>query len=167
MKKRKSSIARRAWELLSPALRETRKRSLSVLGLMRQGKAMTAAARETGVDRRTVARHLGNAIAKHSDGQYHAKPSDRISRSMVIYSEGKQVEVTIPNSKTASTIGQYFNAVRRFLNTADKRSLDAFKGVTVTDAEGEMHVLETNVKRLKKIESAKEDREFFEIYKTG
>jgi hypothetical protein len=86
---------------------------------------------------------------------------------MVIYSNGKQAAITAPDSRTASTIGQYHNGVRKFLNSGDKSGLDAFKGVTVMDTDGTTHALETNVKRLKKIESAKEDREFFEIYKTG
>lgn len=128
---------------------------------------MAVAAKEIGIDPRTVMRHVGKSLAKRADGKYHAKPTDRISRNMVINSRGKQVEVTVPDSKTASIVGRYFNAVRHWLNTGNTKPLAKFKGVVVTDASGTLHVLETDLKRLKTIESARENREFFEIYKTG
>jgi hypothetical protein len=165
-KGRKMSISRRSWDLLTPSLKETRKRSLSVLSMMRRGSTLAAAASEVGIDPRTVSRHLGAALVKR-ESRYHAKPTDRISRSMVVYSKGKQADITVADSRTASIIGQYFNAVRKFLNTGDKTALEAFKDATVIDIGGTTHLLETNVRRLKKIESAKEDREFFEIYKNG
>lgn len=167
MKKRKLSLARLPWELLSSALRHRRQRALSVLRLMRQGSVLAAASRAVGMDPRTVRRHLGGALTRRSDGRYYPKATDGISRSMVIYSRGKQQEVTVPDSKTASTIGKYLNAVRKFLHTGDRTALDAFKGVTVIDANGAHHLLETNAGRLKAIESRKEDGEGIEIYKTG
>lgn len=159
------SISKRSWGSLSPALQETRKRSLSALSKMRQGLSLTAAAREVGIDRRTVLVHLGRAIVKPA-GKYVARPTDDISRSMVINTQGRQTVIAVRGSKTASTIGQYHNAVRQYLNTGEMSTLKAFENVTVVDSAGVRHRLETNIKKIRAIESAKEEPEFFEIYRS-
>ena len=164
-KGRGMSISRRSWDVLSPALQETRRRSLSALSKMRQGLSLTAAAKEVGIDRRTALIHLGGALVK-PEGRYIAKPKDKISRSMVINTQGKQTVITVRNSKTASTIGQYHNAVRQYLNTGDRSALNAFEKITIIDSAGVKHRLETNIKKIKTIESAKEEPEFFEIYRS-
>jgi hypothetical protein len=134
---------------------------------MRQGSPLAVAAREIGIDPRTVARHLGKALAKRADGKYHARPTDKISRNMTIYSQGKQTAITVADSTTASTIGQYFNAVRKYLNTGDNSDLKKFKNVTIVDSDGNKYRLETDVKKIRAIEAAKEEPEFFQIYSSG
>jgi hypothetical protein len=134
---------------------------------MRQGSPLAVAAREIGIDPRTVTRHLGKVLAKRSDGKYHAKPTDRISRSMVIYSQGKQTAITVPDSKIASIIGQYFNAVRKYLNTGDNSEVKKFKNIIVVDSDGNKYRLETDAKKIQAIESAKEEPEFFQIYSSN
>lgn len=162
---RHKSISRRAWDTLSPSLQETRKRSLSILSKMRQGLSLTAAAREVGIDPRTAVAHLGSALVKPA-GKYVARSADKISRSMVINTDGKQTVIIVSDSKTASIIGQYHNAVREYLNTGDKSVLKGFEDMIITDSEGTAHRLETNLKKLRAIESAKEEPEFFEIYRS-
>jgi hypothetical protein len=130
---------------------------------MRKGSSLTDAAKEVGIDRRTARRHLGNALHKRG-GRDQAKPADRIPRSMGINSHGKQIVVTVNDSKTASMIGQYHNAVRQYLNTGDDSALKKFKNVTVIDSTGTKHRLETDGKKIQAIEAAKEEPEFFEIY---
>lgn len=134
---------------------------------MRQGLTLSAAAKEVGIGPSTVEKHAGKVLVKRVDGRYRAKPADKISRGLVIYTRGKQVQVTVPDSRTASTIGQYFNAVRQYLNTRDPGPLRKFKNTTIIDDRGKKYPLETRPKKVVEIESSKEDREFFEIYKTG
>ena len=163
--RRQKALAKLAWSILSPALQETRIRSLAVLSKLRQGATLAAAAKEVGIDRRTAVRHLGSALTKR-DGKYRARPVDHISRNMVIYSRGKQFVITVADSKAASTIGQYFNAVKQYLNTGDKSALKNFEAIAVIDSAGVSHRLEINTRKLKAIESAKEEPEFFEIYRS-
>ena len=165
MRKSKSPLDRRAWDRLSPAQKERRKRSLMVLNIMRQGVSMAAAAKEVGIHRYTVLRHLGTALIKRG-GKYYAKPKDRISRGMIINSRGRQIAITIIDSKAASIIGQYHNAIRQYLNTGDKSALREFQGIIVVDSAGVSHRLETDIRKIKAIESAKEEPEFFEIYRS-
>lgn len=132
---------------------------------MRKGSSLIGAAKEVGIDRRTVRRHLGKTLVKHN-GKYYPKPTDKISRSMIINSKGRQVVITIRDSKTASIIGQYYNAVRQYLNTGDKSPLKYFQHIAIVDGGGDTHRLETNLKKISAIESAKEEPEFFEIYRS-
>jgi hypothetical protein len=164
-KSRKVPLPRRSWDLLSPALQQTRKRALDTLSMIRHGSTLSAAAKEIGVHPRTVTRHLGSVLAKRG-GKYRAKSTDKISRSMVIYTQGRQLSITFADFKTASTIGQYLNAVRQYLNTGDKSTLKPFENVEVVDGRGIKHKLETDIRKIKAIESAKEEPEFFEIYRS-
>ena len=135
--------------MLTPSLQETRKRALAVLSKMRQGSRLSVAAKEVGIDPRTVTKHLGSAVTK-LNGKYRARPVDSISRSMVVYSRGKQFVITVIDSKTASTIGQYFNAVRQYLNTGDSAALKKFKNVLVVDSDGTKYKLETSGKKYRR-----------------
>jgi hypothetical protein len=164
-KARKKPLARRSWDLLSTPLKEKRERALAVLRKMRQGSMLTAAAKEIGIDPRTVTRHLGGALVKRT-GKYRARPADKISRSMVIYSQGRQLAIAFADSQTASTIGQYLNAVRQYLNTGDKSALKPFENVAVIDSDGVGYTLETSIRSIKAIELAKEDAEFYSIYRS-
>lgn len=161
-------LSQLSWDQLSPALQERRERSLTVLRKMRQGSTLTAAAKEVGINRGTALRHLGNAVVKRG-GRYFAKPTDRISRGLVINSRGKQATVTVNDSKSASIIGEYHNAVKQYLESGDDKVLKKFRKISIVDnSHGKKkYRLETDGEKLLKIEEGKEDREFFEIYNTG
>ena len=160
---RKALMSKRPWDMLTPAQQEIRKRALAALSKIRQGLFLSVAAKEVGIDSRTAAKHLGRAITK-LNGKYLARPVDHISRSMLVYSQGKQFVITVTDSKAASTIGQYFNAVRQYLNTGDSAALKKFKNVLVVDSDGTKYRLETGGKKIQAIEAEKEEPEFFQIY---
>lgn len=162
----KSKISRRRWEALPSSQQEVRERALSVLARMRQGALLYPAAQEVGIDPRTAVRHLEAAITKRA-GKYLARKTDRISRGMIIYSDGKQVQINVNDSRTASTIGKYFNAVRQLLNAGDKEALHKFTNVSIIDENGVSHQLESKIKNILAIEERKEDGEAFEIYGRG
>jgi predicted ArsR family transcriptional regulator len=160
-------IYRRQWDSLIPALQEKRMKSLEVLRKVRQGSSLSSAAKEIGISPSTAKNHLGKALVKSNASKYQAKPTDKISRSMVIYRNGKQVAITVKDSKTASTIGQYFNAVREYLNSGDSSGLKKFKKSKIVDSRGKKYRLETTTRKIRDIESKKEGPEFFDIYNTG
>lgn len=134
---------------------------------MRQGATLSAAAQDIGIDPRTVLKHLGNTLVKR-DGKYHAKPTDRISRGLVINSKGKQITITVNDSKSASIIGEYHNAVKQYLESGDDKVLKKFRKISIVDSHGKKkYRLETDGEKLLEIEEGKEGREFFEIYNAG
>ena len=92
--------------------------------------------------------------------------SDKIPREIIIKEDGNEIPIIVKNSKHASIIGQYHNAVRHFLDTGDNSKLKKFKKTRIKDVDGKTHSLEINSDKIIEIEDRKEEPEIFEIYKT-
>ena len=157
------NYAKTKWEKLTASFKSERLSALQVLNEMRKGKTLTHSCKELGTSARIVKKHLGKFIRKKGR-RWVASKSDKIQRGMTIYSRGKIKSIIVISSKDASIIGQYFNAVRKFLDTRDSRELKLFKKVTIIDSEGKKHKLETNPDKILAIEEQKESPELFEIY---
>jgi 3-methyladenine DNA glycosylase AlkC len=160
---RKTALPKLPWEALTVREKNDRMNSLKVLSMLRGGRDLHSATREVHVRLQTVQKHLGSVIVRRK-GEFVAKSNDRISRGLVIYENGRQSTITVKSSREASKIGEYFNAVRIFLDTGDKSALRQFKNVKIKDRKGVKHSLETNPEKIKDIEEGKEDREFHSIY---
>lgn len=130
---------------------------------MRSGKSLTYSSKEFGLDKKTVKQHIKSAIRKKRE-RWVAKRTDRIERCLIINEKGQSIEIIVTNSKDASLIGEYHNAVKKFLETGDKSLLEKFKRRVIKDSKGKKHKLETNPDKLYEISEAREDEEFFEIY---
>ncbi|MGI0012890.1 MAG: helix-turn-helix transcriptional regulator, partial [Nitrososphaera sp.] len=102
-----------AWDNLTFRQKETRLRALEALSLMRKGKSMTAATKDTGIIPVTFKRHVGKPLDRKK-GRWRAKNHDRISRVMTIFSNGKRYNIETKSSATASIIGRYNSAVGHF-----------------------------------------------------
>src|SRR5262249_36556702 len=57
-----------------------------------------------------------------------AKPSDRFVRVMRVLTEGGVISLPIKDSRTASQISKYWNAVEHYLSTGDSGPLNRFRG---------------------------------------
>jgi hypothetical protein len=68
---------------------------------------------------------------------------DQIVRRMLLYSDGRARIIQVRGSESASLIGRYMNAVKRFLRTNDATNLDPFRDDIVTDIRRRKHRLET------------------------
>lgn len=158
-----TSLSRIAWIKLSGTQKYQRKLSLEVLRLMRRGKSLTSATKDTGFSKFLSQKHLGRYIRKKS-GRYLPTITDSIQRSMQIYENGRINSIIVTNSRDASTIGEYFANVRKALETGDDSYLKKFKKKTITDANGKKHKLKTNLEKIYDIEEGKENSEFFEVY---
>ncbi len=163
MSKKRKNFSLVKWNNLSSEQKEERKLVLQVLAEMRSGKFLTRTAKELGVTPYKVKLHLGRTIRKVRR-KWRPSKKDNIERSMVINEKGKRSTIIIPSSRTASFIGTYFNAVRNFLQTGDKKVLKPFKNKQIVDSKGKKHKLETRPRRLLDIEERKEDYEFQELY---
>lgn len=158
-----SDLSKTKWVKLKPKYRMHRVQSLKILDLMRDKKSLTKSSKEVGLNLETIRQHLGHAIFKKR-GRWDAKKFDKIERQMQFYERGKIKAITVTNSKDASIIGQYFNDVKKALETGNEETLKRYKKLVLKDSKGKKHRLETRLNKIYEIEEAKEDSEFFEIY---
>ena len=155
-------IYKRSWSSLNKRELSTRERSLEVLIKVKKGQSLTRTSREYHTSARTVVKNT-NALKKLK-GKWIAKSQDRISRTMSIYENGRQEWIEIRDSRIASRIGKYNNAVKQFLTTGNQDVLKGFDK-PIRDAQGNLHNFETNPDKLYEIVESQEELEFYEIYK--
>src|SRR5437016_2016535 len=99
---------------------QTRERALATLALMRrESLSLKTAADTVGIDPRTVLRYVGSALQLEPGGDYHPTPHDRIPRTLHFITPRGPVAVTVRDSRTASRIAEYMNAVRTCIHTGD------------------------------------------------
>ena len=151
---------------LLPREKELREKSLKVLSKMRrEGLSLSRASEieEIKISPKTVIRHT-NAL-NFVRGRWKAKKYDKISRVMAINEKGNEIYLNIKNSRYASIIGKYQNAVKQFLETGDEKVLEPFRGKKIKDAKGNWHTLDTDPENLYEIHERREEEEFYEIYR--
>jgi hypothetical protein len=118
---------RRAWETANLIGKPQYERSLEVVNRLRHGEALTSAAKAVGIAPDTVVRNAGSALTRGPRGRWVAKPSDRLVRRMRFIDERGLRPVEPANSREASKLAEYWNAVDHFLITGDDRSLRRFQ----------------------------------------
>jgi hypothetical protein len=96
----------------------------------------------------------GSALRKRANGQYKAKASDRLLRVLVIPTREGLREIAVRDSRQASQIAEYWNAVHRYLETGDKSALRKFRRKRITDANGVRVPLLTDLGELDRLGSA-------------
>ena len=155
--------SKRSWFTLNPNEKLTRDKSLKVLSDVRRNKkSLTQAAKEKGISLKTVIHNTG--AFKKQGNRWIAKAYNRIPRVLKINENGKTISIEVKDSRTASLIGRYHNAVKRFLETGDDSELHKFKGKMVKDSQGRKHSLETESDALEQINEGIEEPEFYDIY---
>lgn len=136
-------------------VQEARTKSLNAISRMRaDGITLYSAAREYGVDPRTVIRWGKPALRKRKNGRYAAKRSDRLLRVLNIPAEHGAREIAVLDSRQASEVGKYSAAVQRYLATGDASSLRAFRGKEIELVDGARLALLTGLKDLDRLGSA-------------
>ncbi len=133
---------------------QARERALATLALMRrEGLALKVAAKAEHTSPRTVRRYVGSALRQRGLGErYRPTTHDRIPRALQIVTPRRTVPVTVRDSRTASRIGEYMNAVRMYVN-GDSSALDRFKGKTF-QAGGKTYPFITNPSQLDRLADA-------------
>ena len=126
-----------------------------VISKMRtEGVSLRQASREFGVDPRTVARLGGSALRKQANGRYKAKASDRLLRVLRVPTREGPRPIAVRDSRQASQLAEYWNAVHRYLETGDDSALRKFRRKRITDAEGARVPLLTDLDELDRLGSA-------------
>ena len=160
---RSSRKPTRSWTTLSPKEKLSRRRSLEVIRLMRSGDSFTSGCRLIGIDTRAAKGELRGFIYKKRR-RWKAKAKDKISRGLTIYENGRIKHIIVNDSEVASIIGEYFNDVKKVLETGEILLLKKYRKLILKDSSGKKHRLETHLKNLREIELSKEDIEFSDLY---
>ena len=139
----------------SPRRRASQLKSARVLTTMRtDGLSLRRAARQEQVSPATVLRHAGSALRKTAQGTYTARKSDRLLRVLVIPAPDGLAEIATLDSRSASIVGEYWNALHHYLETGDEADLARFRGVSIIDAQGNAVPLLTDTAELERLGSA-------------
>lgn len=123
---------------------------------LRQGKSLTASAREVGLSPERLRHFLSTTRAGKKRGRRWFVRDD-LPRRMLLYSAGQAIAVTVSHRKAASEIGRFMNAMKQFLRTGDVGYLAPFAGEGITDIAGKRHRFETDPEALYRIEHATEE----------
>lgn len=135
---------------LRPRERVQRHQALQVLSEARRGKgSLSKLARARGMSPKTVRRASG-AFRKRG-GRWIATRSDKIQRYLQTYEGGVRKSVLVGDSRTASLLSRYANAVRYALEARDPSQLKDFEGKTYADVSGKIHTFETDPAKLRAV----------------
>lgn len=164
--KKKSILFKKSWSDLTPRQKNKRTIALDVITQSKNTKkSLSVITKEKGISFRTVQNHT-NAFKKQN-GRWIPKRFDRISRMLVINENGKAKSIEIKDSRIASVIGSYHNAVKTYLDTGNSESIKKFSKKKIKDSNGKIHKFETNLQKIIEIEEKVESRELREIYGDG
>ncbi len=115
---------------------------------MRRGEgSLSKLARKAGISPKTVRRASG-AFQKRGS-RWVATRSDRIQRYLQTYEHGARRSFLVGDSKTATLLSRYANAVRHYFETGDASRLKEFEGRTYVDVAGKFHTFETDPRKLR------------------
>lgn len=135
--------------------RESQLKAAHVLTAMRTEKlSLHRASRLEGVSPATVRRYAGSALRKTAKGKYQARKTDRMLRVLLLPTPIGLAEIATADSRTATIVAGYWNAVNYFLETGDRSQLAAYDGVTINDAQGRVVTLLTDPAELERLGSA-------------
>ena len=133
---------------------ETIKKAAHVLSAMRTEKvSLRQASREHGISASTVLRHAKAGLRKTSRGTYAARASDKLLRVLALPRPGGLAEIATPDSRAATLVAEYWNAVNLYLGTGDDTDLRGFRGQSIIDAEGKAVPLLTDLDELERLGS--------------
>ena len=112
-------------------------RAMRAVAKMRtEGLSLKKAAREAGVSPRRVVRFGGRAIKKGANGRHSITRRDSLLRVMQVPTPDGSRDVALRTSRHASTLGQYWEAVHKYLRPGDASKILKFRGKRIKDANG-------------------------------
>jgi hypothetical protein len=133
------------------------------LKTLRQQRSLTAAARAAKVSPERLRRYASERDIIERRGRRWVVRHE-LPRRMLLFSDGRSLQVVVGDFDAASKIGRFMSAVGEFLRTNRPNNLREFEGGNVTDLSGKNHLFETRPNALYRIASA-HDQSFEHIYR--
>jgi hypothetical protein len=118
------------------------------------GISLNRAAREIGISPRTVVRWAKSALRKNRAGRFVAKKTDRLMRVLKALTPEGQRDIAVTDSRQASSLAEYWDAVQKYLESGDTSGLQKFRGRLIIDATGAKVPLLTDLNELNRLGSA-------------
>lgn len=150
----KSKSAAKKRHVKPPAVEQANTIAHVISKMRTDAVSLSAASREFGIDPRTILKRASSALLKLDTGRYIAKDNDRISRVLLIPTPEGLREITLANSRQASQLAKYWDAVQKYLGTGDASALTRFEGKDIKSAGRERIPLLTNLGELDRLGSA-------------
>jgi hypothetical protein len=133
------------------------------LKVLRQEKSLIAAAREAKISPERLRRYATEKSIIERRGRRWIVRHE-LPRRMLLFSDGRAVQVVVGDFASASKVGRFMSAVSAFLRTNNPAGLREFEGVSVADISGKTYPFETRPNALYRIASA-HDQSFEHIYR--
>ena len=134
---------------------EDYEKSLRVLAKMRtEGLSLKQSAKQAGIKPAMVRGITGRTLKPRSNGSYAVSKTDSLLRVLQIATPDGTREIATRSWRDASRLGQYWDAVNKYIRTGDDSRLKKFKGKYIRDANGEKVPLITDENELKRLGSA-------------
>jgi hypothetical protein len=121
---------------------------------VRTGGSLRQASRKFGLDPRKVQELARPALRKLRNGRWAARTRDHLLRVLPIPTPTRLREVGFNDSRQATVVGRYWNAVDRYISSGDASALRAFRGKYIIDANGKRVRLLTDLQELDRLGSA-------------
>jgi len=121
---------------------------------IRLGASLNRASRKFGRDPRIVRRLAKPALRKLRNGRWAAKKTDRLLRVLQRLTPEGKVEVALSDSRQATILGKYWNAVDLYRDTGDPSHLQQFEDQYIIDAARDRYPLLTDLRTLDRLASA-------------
>ncbi len=133
------------------------------LKVLRQEKSLSAAAKAAKIAPERL-RHFATErdIIERQGRRWIVR--NQLPRRMLLFSDGRVLQVVVGDFDAASKIGRFMSAVGEFLRTNKPAVLSEYEGVSVADISGKIHVFETRPNALYRLASA-HDQSFEHIYR--
>jgi hypothetical protein len=138
------AVTRRFLEALTGAREDAYRRVLDAIGLKRRDpkRSLTKAAKSSGTTLKTIRKYAQGSIQIRS-GRFDVTASDQLPRRMRMLTAQGEVIVRTTSSRTASRIGDYNNALRKYVVSGDPSGLKPFEGKSVRSG-GKAYVFATD-----------------------
>jgi hypothetical protein len=133
------------------------------LKVLRQEKSLTTAAREAKVSPERLRRYATEKNIIERRGRRWIVRHE-LPRRMLLFSDGRAVQVVVGDFASASKVGRFMSAVSAFLRTNNPAGLREFEGVSVSNISAKTYPFETRPNALYRIASA-HDQSFEHIYR--
>jgi len=137
---------------MTPANQERWIQALNTIAKMRLEKTtLTRTARALGTDAKTVKQLVRSSLRKDRRGRIVATTRDKHLRVLTIPGPKGAREVAVRDSRTASQLATYADAVRKYIRRGDPSALKGFLKLTLKDANGRRIRLVTNLRQLNEL----------------